>query len=177
MCASWESISHHVTNATLTPTTMSDHYNAPQITITFDRVTKGNEVWIFNNNLLQDNKYVKLITETLENQTNAKPLYRDITDWWENTKQTIKQKTVKYAKAKSRQGKKYETYLRKRLRNTLRKEKRLRRDNSISQQLRAKLEEIEKKKGARIRTKIEWNNDGKQNSSSHRKNKKQPVAP
>ena len=157
-----KSIGHHITNAALIPTTMSEHYNAPQITITFDKISRGKGVWIFNNNLFQDNEYVKLITETIENQTNSKPLYHDITDWWENTKQTIKQKTVKYAKAKTKQEKKYETYLRKRLRNTLRKEERLRRDNRISQQLRAKIEEIEKKKeqGARIRTKKEWNNDG-----------------
>ena len=161
-----KSIGHHITNAALIPTTMSDHYNAPQITITFDKITRGKGVWIFNNNLLQDNEYVKLITETIENQTNAKPLYHDITDWWENTKQTIKQKTVKYAKAKTKQEKKNETYLRKRLRNTLRKEERLSRDNRISQQLRAKIEEIEKNKeqGARIRTKIEWNNDGERNT-------------
>ena len=161
-----KSIDHHITNAALIPTTMSDHYNAPQTTITFDKITRGKGVWIFNNNLLQDNEYVKLITETLADQTNAKRLYRDIADWWENTKQTIKQKTAKYAKAKTKQEKKYETYLRKRLRNTLRKEERLRRDNRISQQLRAKIEEIEKKKeqGARIRTKIEWNNDGERNT-------------
>ena len=81
---------------------MTDHYNAPQITITFDKITRGKGVWIFNNNLLQDNEYVKLITETLADQTNAKRHYRDIADWWENTKQTIKQQKVKYAKAKTK---------------------------------------------------------------------------
>ena len=128
-----KSIGHHIANTTLIPATMLVQNNAPQITITFNKITRGKGIWIFNSNLLQDNEYVKLITETLENQTNAKPLYRDITDWWENTKQTMKQKTVKYAKAKTRQEKKYENYLRKRLRNTLRKEERLRRDNRISQ--------------------------------------------
>ena len=97
-----KSIGHHITNAALIPTTMSEHYKALQITITFDKITRGKGVWIFNNNLLQDNEYVKLITETLADQTNAKRLYRDIADWWENTKQTIKQQKVKYAKAKTK---------------------------------------------------------------------------
>ena len=90
---------------------------------------------------------------------------------------------MKCAKAKTRQIKKYETYLRKRLRNTLTKEERLGRDNKINQRLRAmnreqRIEEIEKKKKecARIRTKIEWNNDSERNTKLFFSLEKQKTA-
>ena len=173
-----KSIGHLITKSALLPTTMTDHYTAPHITITFNKQTRGKGLWVMNNKLLHDTEYITLITTAIEKQKTKKAQFRDIPEWWENTKLVLKQKTIKYAKALANNNQKYEKYLRKRLKNTLKKEERLGRDNKISQQLKAKIEEIEKRReeGARVRTKTEWNSEGERNTKLFYSLEKQKTA-
>ena len=73
-----KSIGHLITKSALLPTTITDHYNAPHITITFNKQTRGKGLWIMNNKLLQDTEYITLIATAIEKQKTKKAQFRDI---------------------------------------------------------------------------------------------------
>ena len=152
----------YITKAEHTPTTLSDHYNAVTVTITTQTHAKGKGYWIFNNAILKNQAYVDLITEQLQAQIDKRPDTNEIPEWWENTKHQLKQTTLKYAKKTYKQNKAKELQLTRKLRNTLRKEEKKQLNNTISTNIRHKLEQIQRQKeeAARIRTKQAWNNDG-----------------
>ena len=141
----------------------SDH-SIVRMTLSLDSFSRGPEYWKFNTSLLRDTDYIEKINKLLDIEiANRLP---SIKDTWEQIKLVIKNSTIQYSVRKSKSDKN-------RLQVLERKEKRLEDelinknplfDDSHEQLLKVKKEikEIRNKKtkGAILRSRVQWVNDG-----------------
>ena len=96
-------ISPGITSCEIRPCVYSDH---DFVTVELD-CNDGNRhgpgIWKFNNSLLEDDNYCAFIRPIIEQHLSFKHVFISIKEFWESLKITIKDETVKFAKAKRRE--------------------------------------------------------------------------
>ena len=159
------SLTFQTLNCDIKPSICTDH---SLITLTLNLIhtqQRGKGTWKFNNSLLRDPMYIKLIKETISNITINVEIENKNT-LWDYTKCEIRTKTIEYSKIKAKQNKENEKLLLKKLESL---EKTL--DNSELEFLQYKQTKLEyenlnriKTQGAIIRSRATWAEDGEKNT-------------
>ena len=111
-------------------------------------------MWILNNKHLK-NIYYQTQLKNLLGQTNLKPTFEKLTDWWETLKTAIKSLAKTFSKLEAKNKRKEEYKLRKKLKNAQKKIHKNPHMLIICRELKNKLEYFEKYRavGAAIRAK------------------------
>ena len=130
---------------------------------------KGPGFWKFNQSFLHDENYVALLRVELEN---FKQKYIDVEDLnlrWDLIKMEIRGFTVKYSKNKSRERKSTETFLQNRINELFKRAEAEPNNKHIIceiQSIRLRLKKImqHKTKGAILRSKVRWYENGERNT-------------
>ena len=141
------------------PFLYSDHINSVNAVI--GSQPRGHDHWHFNNTLTEDEKYATLLTQWWEEWRTMKREYAHPRDWWEDGKLLIKINTTEYCTAQRKKQRKHIQSLLKRLRN-LQNKSNPKNFTHITQALRQKLRahEQEQAESARVRAKIQWEEEG-----------------
>ena len=109
-----EGLSFLITSSTIKPGKRSDHSLIKiEVELTGTQV-RGPRYWKFNNNLLRDNTYIKIIKEELQSIKNNCTLHNKNT-LWDYTKCQMRTVTISYSILKSRKSRKREKELLKEL--------------------------------------------------------------
>jgi len=129
---------------------------------------KGPGFWKFNQSLLHDENYVSLLRLELENFKQKYTDVEDLNQRWDLIKMEIRGVTVKYSKNKSRERKSTETILQNISDLFKRAEAEPNNKHIICeiQSIRLRLKRIMqyKTKGAILRSKVRWYEDGERNT-------------
>ena len=154
-------LTFQITNCNIKPSICTDH---SLITLTFNLIhtqQRGKGTWKFNNSLLRDPIYIKLIKETILNIIKNVEIENKNT-LWDYTKCEIRTKTIEFSKTKAKANKEQEILL---LKNLETLERNL--NNSESELLLYKQKKLEyenfnkiKTQGAIIRSRSKWAEDG-----------------
>ena len=164
-------IAQHLTNwveQTATKMSNAPDHRAVQLTLSFPHVTRGPGLWKFNNSLLDDEEYVKLIRG---NYTSISEKYSGLNDKrlkWELIKLELRGLTIPYAKNRAKNLRKKETDVQKRLEdldNLISSEANIDRICQLRTEYTTLKEELRliyenKGKGSIIRSKTRWIEQG-----------------
>jgi len=161
-------IASDVINVYYKPTKISDH-DFVLLNLNVHTTERGPGLWVFNNLLLQNTDFCKAINDTINQSVNC-PFYNDnMLVWWDNLKYKMKKLSQIYSKRRTNeQRQKYN-----RITNKLTRMYTLAAispdsfDYNKIQELEEELSslELEKCKGAILRSKVQWAIDSDKNTS------------
>ena len=90
----------------------SDHHLVNLVLSPFNHQKIGKSYWKFNASLLNDLDYIDFMTNFLHNNIQNIPENEDMLVWWDNLKDTIKLKTIKFSLNKNKRQRYYLNHLR-----------------------------------------------------------------
>ena len=145
-----------------------DHYNALFINRLSSIMKIGKGLWHFNSSLLKKKDFCSTTRNMLSILGTKKDNYSSISDWWEYTKDQIKDNARLFAKNSTKQENIRISRLKKRLRNLYKKENFKPEIRVMINNLQDELYVLETKQatGAKIRANIRWDLEGEKCSKS-----------
>ena len=156
-------LSPKITHADIRPATIkyTDHM-AVTLKIDNKNSVRGTGYWKLNNSLLNDNAYVRMIENIIMKYTKMSNSNKDKSMIWELCKIEIREKSIKYSKSLSKKSKnkihKLEDELKTKINNNENQES----IESTEQELEKEYER--KAKGAQIRARVKWIEEGELNT-------------
>ena len=159
-----DNIYDYVSNTDILPSVHSDH-SAISIQLTFiPKQSSGPCFWKFNNSLLEDQEYISLLEDKLD-QWQTETEFKDKQMSWEYIKYQIRKTTMAFSKRKRQKQKDKERELEIKLINL---EKRLTSKENLLEYEETKQElkriELEKIQGIIIRSRIQWHEEGERST-------------
>ena len=85
-----------VSNVYISYTKFSDH-NFIGLKLDFSRIERGQGIWIFNNQLLNDENFCDCIINIIQNERQCPLLESEPLVWWDNLKYKMKKYSLNYA--------------------------------------------------------------------------------
>ena len=154
-------------NTYISYTTFSDH-NFVCMNIDFSNIERGQGIWIFNNDLLQDENFSDAVITIINNACQCPLFESEPLVWWDNLKYKLKKCAMYHAIDKRKAENEHYYYIQ----NALRREYaklavNTNHDITNIQMLEEELNIIEyiKCKGAILRSKVQWNLETDKNTS------------
>ena len=151
-----------VTKSIISPNFLSDH-SPVELKIKLEDSRRGNGFWKLNCGLLKDTEYVIMIKQTIQDTVEMNNEIGDALKW-EMIKMAVRGKSIKYSSRKKRSTNNTLTALQRRLEN-LKVRFETRPDPDIERDMQLVQTDIElivenQVKGAQIRAKLNWINEG-----------------
>ena len=175
-----EELSYNVKYCNHSPYPRSDH-DRVELQLDLSIIPRGSGYWIFNNSLLKDDDFCDVIREIILVKKTQSDFRTNIFSWYDGLKTDIKKKSITYSKQIQRAMRRNKKQLMKQIKHEREKLQKYH-DYDISMLVRIEneLDEItlEEMRGAALRSKIEWYEDGERSSKfflnleKNRQNKK-----
>ena len=161
-----KTLAHNVINCSFENYPRSDH-NLLKLQLDFNHIPRGPGYWIINNSLLKDEDYYNTISELILREKSHSDYNLDFTAWYESLKTKIKQRSIIFSKRKKRAQRKRENLLDKQINyERIKAQKFPDYETSRLKRLEGERDDIsrEKMRGAAIRSKIQWFEEGERSS-------------
>ena len=155
-----------VQKCSITPYPYSDH-SIIELIINFSSISRGKGTWIFNNILLSEESFCVAVSNLIDQMKSDERYETDFLNWYDDLKCSIKKFTIKYATTRQRVLRSLKKKLKKDIQYGKKKAQKfhdydITRLKLLEDELRMSIsEEI---KGAAIRSKIQWFEEGERST-------------
>ena len=161
-----EELCSNVKHCNYSPYPCSDH-DRVELQLDLATIPRGTGYWIFNNSLLKDDEFCDIIRELIRAKKEHIEYRTNIFVWYEGLKAEIKKRSITYSKQKQRAMRRNKKQLLKQIKHE--REKLLKYhdyDISMLARIESELDELimEEMRGAALRSKIDWYEDGERSS-------------